>query len=171
MIKESESASSCTSTTSQHQLQLELQPQSSSQPQTQSPVSRSNRESPPPKPATVGTTRRRSSQSSTSHCGHSHHSPTSSPPLQQQQQQHTCGNMRRTSMPVKRNTPAFVHQDELWLTQRLCKPKCLLNDGIPPPDGNYDIRLYFVLFHFERSELMLLLKITFHFLEFRWKNE
>ena len=124
MIKENESASSST-------------------------VSKNNLESPPLEPNTVGTTtvvaRRRSSlsSSSTTPCVHEQESlsaASSTTSLKQQQaaeqpSYHTCGNVRRTSMPARRSTPAFVHQDELWLTQRQCKPKCLLNDGTPPSDG------------------------------------
>jgi len=107
----------------------------------------STRESPPPKPSTVGTTRRRSSLSpSDSYCIHHQASSSTSlsqtqrppspySPLHQPHSLHTCTAVRRTSMPAKRNAPAFVRRDELWLTQRQCKPKCLLNDGAPLSDG------------------------------------
>ncbi|XP_073977226.1 gamma-aminobutyric acid type B receptor subunit 2 isoform X2 [Rhodnius prolixus] len=36
---------------------------------------------------------------------------------------HTPPPQRRTSMPGRR-TPTFVHQDELWLTQRHCRTRC-----------------------------------------------
>lgn len=87
-------------------------------------------ESPPPKPNTIGTTRRRSSLSQVL-------SGSQSSYQQSQQSLHACGgsNIRRKSIPAKRNAPAFVHQDELWLTQRQCKPKCLFNDNAPKQEG------------------------------------
>ncbi|XP_039287226.1 gamma-aminobutyric acid type B receptor subunit 2-like isoform X2 [Nilaparvata lugens] len=47
---------------------------------------------------------------------------------------------RRTSVPGRRPHPTYVHQDELWLTQRSsssshCRPRCLLNNS-SPPDGS-----------------------------------
>lgn len=49
---------------------------------------------------------------------------------------------RRTSVPGRRTHPTFVHQDELWLTQRH-RPRCLLNNA-SPPDGKY-IAYYFII--------------------------
>lgn len=50
---------------------------------------------------------------------------------------HTPPAPRRTSVPGHapgRRQPTFVHQDELWLTQRSCRPRCLLNN-VSPPQG------------------------------------
>lgn len=64
---------------------------------------------------------------------------------------HTPPAPRRTSVPGRR-TPTFVHQDELWLTQRPCRPRCLLNN-VSPPQGTPPTRIH-LNYHTYRSCLV-----------------
>ncbi|XP_046665418.1 gamma-aminobutyric acid type B receptor subunit 2 isoform X2 [Homalodisca vitripennis] len=52
---------------------------------------------------------------------------------------HTPPAPRRTSVPGRRSHPTFVHQDELWLTQRHCRPRCLLNNASPPEVSDEEV--------------------------------